>query len=123
MRRAPLPLLIAGAAQALQALLLIGVGVATMISGATGASADLLNALLVAALAIGGGAGLLAVARGLVRGHGWAHAPALVWQLIMIGVGFTMLDDLPGVAYPLLASVVLVIVGLFAPSTGAALRD
>lgn len=123
MRRAPLPLMIAGLAQALQALLLIGLGAATLITGVTDDSEDLLNAALVAALAIGGGAGLVAVARGLLGGQGWAHAPSLVWQLIMIGVGFTMLDDQPVVAYPLLASVALVIVGLFAPSTGAAVQD
>ena len=123
MRREPRPLLIAALAQALQALLLLGVGLATLISGLMDESEDLGNAALVAALAVGGAVGLLAVARGLLSAQGWARAPSLVWQLIMIGVGFTILDDLPAVGYPLLVSVAAILAGLFAPSTGAALQD
>lgn len=123
MGRAPRPLIIAAVAQGLQALLLVGLGVALLIAGITDSSEDLANAGLVAVLALGGGAALLAVARGLLGAQGWARAPALVWQLIMIPVGFTTLDDRPEVAYPLLASVALVLVGLFAPASGAALAE
>lgn len=123
MGRAPRPLIIAAVAQALQALLLLGLGLALLVAGITDDSEDLLNAGLVAVLALGGGAALLAVARGLLGAQGWARAPALVWQLIMIPVGFTTLDDRPEVAYPLLASVALVLVGLFAPASGAALAE
>ena len=123
MGRAPRSLIIAAVVQGLQALLLLGLGLAILIAGITDESEDLLNAGLVAVLALAGGAGLVAVARGLLGAQGWARAPALVWQLIMIPVGFTTVDDRPEVAYPLLASVALVLVGLFAPASGAALAE
>jgi hypothetical protein len=115
-------LVIAALAEALQALLLLGLGVGTCVVGITG-SEDLLNAELVGLLALAGGVGLLGVARGLLAARGWSRSPALVWQLIMIPVGFTTVDDLPAVAYPLLVSAVVVLVGLFAPSTGDVLTD
>ena len=122
-RRHPRPLVIAATAQALQAVLLVGLGAATLIVGIVDDSDDLLNALLVGVLALAGGVGLLAVARGLLGAQGWARSPALVWQLIMIPVGFTTLDDLPGVAYPLLVSAAVVLAGLFAPTSNAVLED
>jgi len=123
LRRHPRPLGVAALAQALQALLLLGVGVATIVLGITDSSDDLLNAVLVGVLAGGGGLLLLVVARGLLGAQGWARAPALVWQLITIPVGFTTLDDLPAVGYPLLISAGVVLAGLFAPSSGAALGE
>ncbi len=123
LRRNPRPLVIAATAQALQAVLLVGLGVATLVLGFAEDSQDLLNALLVGVFSLAGGAGLLAVARGLLGAQGWARSPALVWQLIMIPVGFTTLDDLPGVAYPLLVSVAVVLAGLFAPTSNAALEE
>ena len=121
-RANPRPLVIAALAQALQAVLLFGIGLVSAVSGIT-ASDDLLNAELVGVLAMGGGAALLGVARGLLGARGWARSPALVWQLIMIPVGFSTADDLPGVAYPLIVSAVVVLGGLFAPSSGAGLQD
>lgn len=118
----PRPLVVAALAQALQALLLFGVGFTSAVMGITG-SDDLLNAELVGVLAMGGGAGLLGVARGLLGARGWSRSPALVWQLIMIPVGFSTADDLPAVAYPLLLSAVVILGGLFAPSSGARLTD
>lgn len=120
LRRHPRPLVLAAGGQALQAALLAGVGVTTLVVGLTD-SDDLLNAVLVGVLALAGGLALLAVARGLLGAGGWARSPALVWQLIATPIGFTMLDDLPAVAWPLLVSVAVVLVGLFAPSSGAVL--
>ena len=122
LRDSPRPLVIAAVAQALQALLLFGIGLVSAVAGITG-SDDLLNAELVGVLAMGGGIGLLGVARGLLGAKGWSRSPALVWQLIVIPIGFTTADDLPGVAYPLLASAVVVLVGLFAPSSAAGFDD
>jgi hypothetical protein len=116
-------LLVAAGAQALQAVLLVGLGVATLVVGIVDGSEDLLNTVLVGVLALAGGAGLLVVARGLFGAQGWARSPALVWQLIMIPVGFTTKDDLPGVAYPLLISAAVVLAGLFAPTSTAVLED
>ena len=102
-------------------MLLVGLGVATLVLGLVDDSDDLLNAVLVGVLALAGGVGLLAVARALLGAQGWARSPSLVWQLIPVGV--TTLDDLPGVAYPLLASAAIVLAGLFAPSSTAVLED
>jgi hypothetical protein len=121
-RSHPRPLVLAAVAQALQALLLFGIGLTSAVTGITG-SGDVLNAELVGFLAIGGGIGLLGVARGLLAAAGWSRSPALVWQLIMIPIGFTTADDLPAVAYPLLVSAVVVLAGLFAPSSAAAMQD
>jgi len=121
-RTNPRPLVIAAVAQALQAALLFGIGLTSAVMGITG-SDDLLNAELVGVLAMGGGVALLGVARGLLGARAWSRSPALVWQLIMIPVGFSTIDDLPGVAYPLLVSAAVVVVGLFAPSSGAGLAD
>jgi len=121
-RANPRPLVIAALAQALQAVLLLGIGVTSIVMGITG-SDDLLNAALVGVLAVAGGAGLLGVARGLLGARAWSRSPALVWQLIMIPVGFSTADDLPGVAYPLIVSAVVVLGGLFAPSSAAGLHD
>ncbi|HUR73896.1 MAG TPA: hypothetical protein VMZ00_06445 [Sporichthya sp.] len=123
LRRNPRPLGVAASAQALQALLLLGLGAATLVVGLTDESEDLLNALLVGGLALAGGLGLLAVARALLGAQGWARSPALVSQLIAIPVAFTTLDDLPGVAYPLLVSAAVVLAGLFAPTSNAALEE
>jgi hypothetical protein len=116
-------LVIAALAQALQAALLVGLGAATCVVGITGDSADVLNAELVGVLALAGGLGLVAVARGILGARGWARSPALVWQLILIPIGFTTADDLPGVAYPLLVSVVAILAGMFAPASSAAMQD
>lgn len=123
LRRGPRPLVLASVAQALQAVLLLGLGMATLVVGITDSGDDLLNASLVAALALAGGLGLLAVARGLLGVQGWARAPSLVWQLILIPVGFTTMDDLPGVASPLLVSTMVVLAGLFAPTSNAVLDE
>ncbi|MBA3743807.1 hypothetical protein [Sporichthya sp.] len=123
LRHGPRPLVIAAVAQALQALLLVGLGMATLVVGIADSGDDLLNATLVGVLALAGGLGLLVVARGLLGGNGWARAPSLVGQLIMIPVGFTTKDDLPGAAYPLLVSTAVVLAGLFAPTSNAVLDE
>jgi hypothetical protein len=117
-RANPRPLVIAALAQALQGLLLFGIGLTSAVTGITG-SDDLLNAELVGLLAMVGGVGLLGVARGLLGAKAWSRAPALVWQLIMIPVGFSTVDDVPGVAYPLLVSAAVVLGGVFSPSAAA----
>lgn len=121
-RANPRPLVLAALAQALQAVVLIGIGLVSGVMGITG-SDEVLNAELVALLAIAGGAGLLGVARGLLGARAWSRSPALVWQLIMIPVGFSTADDLPGAAYPLIVSAVVVLGGLFAPGSAAGLHD
>lgn len=121
-RRNPRPLVVAALCQGLQAAALLCLGAYTCVAGVTGHPDDILDAELVGGLALVGGVALLVVARGLLGAKGWARSPALVWQLIMVPVGFSTVDDVPAAGVALLASVVLIVGGMFAPSAGAALE-
>lgn len=120
-RRSPRPLVVAALLQGLQAAALLCLGAYTCVAGITGHPDDRLDAELVGGLALLGGAALLMVARGLLGAKGWARSPALVWQLIMIPVGFGTVDDVPVAGVALLVSVAGIVGGMFAPSAGAAL--
>ncbi len=122
LHRNPRPLVVAAAAQGLQALALVCLGAYTCLTGITGGADDLLDAELVGGLALLGGAALFAVARALLGARGWARSPALVWQLIMIPVGLSTVDDVPVAGVALLTSVVVIVGGMFAPSAGEALE-
>lgn len=120
-RRNPRPLVVAALVQGLQAAALLCLGAYNCVAGITGHPDDILDAELVGGLLLLGGAALLVVARGLLGAKGWARSPALVWQLIMIPVGFSIADDVPAAGYALLATVGLIVGGMFAPSAGVAL--
>ena len=122
-RSRPTSLVAAVVLVGVQGALLVVVGVVIGITGFFDSKADPLDAVLIAALYLLGGAGLLAVARGLAGGRGWARAPALVWELIMVMVGATQLTAAPALAGPLLVVSVLTVVALFHPDTNAALED
>lgn len=122
-RRQPRALAVAALVQALQALVLVGLGIASCVAGITADPDDVLDAELIGIFAIGGGCAFAAVARGLLAARAWARAPSLVWQLILVPVGVNLLDDLPGPAVAILVSVAVILGGMFSPATGAALTD
>jgi hypothetical protein len=79
----------------------------------------------VAALALLGGAGMLFVARALVRVRRWGGAPALVTQLLAIFVAWNLIQsDQFGYGFPLAAGALATAVLLLSrPSTQALYQD
>jgi hypothetical protein len=87
-------------------------------------TADVVGAVLTAALAGLGGAALVGVARGLARARSWAKSPALVTQLILVPVtGYLLQGGRVAIGVVLLAWAGAVIGLLFAPSVGRALWE
>lgn len=83
-------------------LLLVAAGVLAA-ETVVGRSTDASGARLTALLALAAGVGLVLVARSLARRRRWARAPALVTQLLLLPVGFTVVQagDAP-IGVPLL---------------------
>jgi hypothetical protein len=83
------------------------------------------GAIAVAMLGLLGGAGMLAVAGGLVRVRRWGGAPALVTQLLAIFVAWNLIQsDQFGYGLPLAAcALVTAVLLLSRPSTQALYQD
>jgi hypothetical protein len=70
------------------------------------------------------GGGLLVVAWALVRLRSWARAPAVLAQLIQLGVAWSFRGgDSTAVAITLAGAALLVLVGIFHPASLTALAD
>lgn len=122
-RSRPTSLTAAAALVGVQGALLVVLGAVIGVTGFVDESAKLRDAAMIGALYLLGGAGLIAVARGLADRRRWARAPALVWEMIMFMVGATQLTAVPVLAGPLLLVSVLTVVTLFHPDTNAVLED
>jgi hypothetical protein len=67
---------------------------------------------------------LVLVARSLARRRRWARAPALVTQLLLLPVGFTVVQSGQApIGVPVLAVSVAVVVLVLSPPTGRALGN
>lgn len=99
-------------------LALLGLWVAVLAFGAH--NHDRVSDALLALLAVITGLGLALIGRGLAAGARWARAPALVWELIMLPVGISLAQGIPIAGALLLASAVIVLVGIFGAGQGAA---
>jgi hypothetical protein len=119
----PRSLVAAAALVGLQGLVLVAVGLVFMGAGLLGEPAHVLDAELIGGMSVLGGGGLLAVGRALGARRAWARSPALVWQLILVGVGATQLTENPTIAVPFLVVGALTVAALFHPETGAVLED
>ncbi len=122
-RSRPRSLVTAVALVGLQGLVLVVLGVGIGVTGFFDSSTSPVDAVQIGTLYLLGGAGLLAVARGLARGRRWARSPALVWEMIMVMVGATQLTAAPALAGPVFVFSVLTVVALFHPDTNAVLED
>jgi hypothetical protein len=108
----------------LQALGLAAVAVFYLVELAVASSDDPVRALVTVGLTLIAATGLALVARGLLHRRRWARAPALVTNLILLPVGYGLLQGhVWYVAIPLLLWALAVLVLLFAPSTSAALDE
>lgn len=106
--------LIATGVSGAQALTLLVLGIFSFAMVGAGRADDPTSAALMACLAVLVGAGLAYAACELWRGARWARSPSLVWQLVMLPVGYSMLDTLRPVGTVLLISAVAAVVSLLA---------
>ncbi|MFI7609642.1 hypothetical protein E1286_34655 [Nonomuraea terrae] len=119
----PLSLLIATAVVALEGLVAAGLGVFAAVEALTGTPVDLSTALAEAVFALLVGAGLLWVAGGgLFRTQRWGRSPAVLAQIFLLPVAYTLIQSgVPQLGIPLAVVAVAGIATLLAPPTTHAL--
>lgn len=109
---------------AVQGLAILTLGFALLVSSVVGSPDSLAGAIFIGVLAVMGGAGLLLCAWGLRRRRRWSRSPALVWQLLMIPVGWYQVQG--GMRWLGVSLVAVSAVGavlLVVPATTQALQD
>lgn len=109
---------------AIQGLAVLALGLGLMADSVLGDPENRVGAILIGVLSGMGGAGLLLCAWGLRRRRRWSRSPALVWQLLMIPVGWYQVQGgLRWLGVPLVAVSVLAAVLLVVPASTEALHD
>ena len=104
-----------------QAAVLIGLGSAWVRDLLSGTSEMSGATLFLIAFALGIAALLIASARALWRGRRWARSPVVTWQILLIAMSIGWLGvERTGWAVAVLASALLVMVGLLLPAVVAA---
>lgn len=104
-------------ALALEAGLLLGVGLWLLYETFTAVHTSLGAAVTLVVLALGIGAALLAAARGLSHGRRWPRGLALTWQILQLSIVWKTFTGGPvWLAVALLVPVLVVGVGLFVPA-------
>lgn len=119
----PAPLVLGAVLVAVQGAIGVVIGVGFMIGGVVGDPADAADAQIIGALTLLMGAGLVLAGLGLFRQRRIARAPAFVWQLIMLGVGFTEFRESPALAVPLIVLGAATTALLFHPAANDVLLD
>ena len=121
--KAPAALLVAAAAQAIEAAGLCVAGVFAAISTADGRSHQAAAGIALTLLAFAAAAGLAAIAAGLARARPWSRTPAVMTQLFVVIGGITLLDgNRPEWGVPALLLAVACVVGLLTPASLRALN-
>jgi len=119
----PAPVRRAGLLVAVEGAALAVVGVVYAVSGVVGAPEDRLGTVLQGAIGVLVGLALLAVARGLHAGRGWAWAPAITVQLFLVVVGVGLAQGhVWAAAVPVLLLAAGVLSQLAAPQARASYR-
>ena len=119
----PTPLVAGVLLVGIQGLIGVLLGIAFMVGGVVGGPSDVADAELIGAMALAMGVVLVLAARGLYRGRRAARAPALVWQLIMVGVGFSEIRKNPALAVPLILVGAASTVAVMHPEANGVLQD
>lgn len=125
MRKRPSTVQAAAALEGAEGLAAVGFGVYTGVETAVGAAVDPASAIGVTVLALAGGIGMLACARGLLRADQWSRAPTVLTQLFALPIAWSMWQsDRPGIAIPMgvVAALALITV-LSPPSTAWLIED
>ena len=119
----PAALLVAAAAQAIEAAGLCVAGVFAAVSTADGRSYQTANGIALTLIAFGAAAGLAAIAVGLARARPWSRTPAVMTQLFVVIAGITLLDGhRPEWGVPALLLAVVCVAGLLTPASLRALN-
>ncbi|HET6909255.1 MAG TPA: hypothetical protein VFH54_07960 [Mycobacteriales bacterium] len=116
------PLLVAAALVGLEGAAAAVAGVGFLVAAVAGKPADRPTAITLAVLLVIVGAGVLAVARGLVRRRPVAQTPSYLVQFFTLVVAYYQRHTLIGVTVALAVVAVAALAALTAPSTRAALR-
>ena len=113
---------IAAAIVALQGLAAFGFGLYVGWESVAGHPHDRVSAFGVTALAMGAGAGLITVARGLLRAERWTRSPAVLVQLFAMPVAVSLIQsEQPWIGYPLIVTAVVALLMLLSKPTATAL--
>ncbi|MER6813262.1 hypothetical protein ABT299_28680 [Spirillospora sp. NPDC000708] len=115
----------AAALEGAEGLGAVAFGVYTGVETAAGAAVDPVSAIGVTVLALAGGVGMLACARGLLRGAQGSRAPTVLTQLFALPVAWSLWQsDRPEIALPMgLVAVLALVAVLSPPSTAWLVRD
>ncbi|WP_242614079.1 hypothetical protein [Actinomadura roseirufa] len=120
MSKRPFTVHAAAALEAAEGLAAVGFGVFTGVETAAGAAVDPVSAIGVTVLALAGGLGMLACARGLLRADQWSRAPTVLTQLFALPVAWSLWQsDRPAVAVPMGLAAVLALVAVLSPPSTA----
>ncbi|MFI0411500.1 hypothetical protein [Actinomadura sp. 3N508] len=120
MSKRPITVQAAAALEAVEGVAAVGFGVYTGVETATGGAVDPASAIGVTVLALAGGLGMLACARGVWRADQWSRAPAVLTQLFALPVAWSLWQsDRPAIAIPMAAVAVLALVTVLSPPSTA----
>jgi hypothetical protein len=109
---------------AVQGLAMLALGFGLVIQSVVGNPDSRTAAMLIGVLSLLGGAGLVLCSWGLRRGRRWSRAPALVWLLLMVPVGWYQVQgSLRWLGIPLMAVSGLGALLLLVPASTEALHD
>ncbi|MFS2295293.1 MAG: hypothetical protein FWJ90_21780 [Actinomadura sp.] len=124
MSKRPITVQAAAALQAAEGLVAVAFGAYTGVETAVGAALDPVAAIGVTVLALAGGLGMLACARGLVRADQWSRAPTVLTQLFALPVAWSLWQsEQYAFAVPLGTVAVLALVTVLSPPSTAWLLE
>ncbi|MDL4819146.1 hypothetical protein [Actinomadura opuntiae] len=116
----PITVRAAAALEGAEGLGAVAFGVYTGVETASGAAVDPVSAIGVTVLALAGGLGMLACARGLLRAAQWSRAPTVLTQLFSLPVAWSLWQsDQPAYAVPMGVAAVLALVTVLSPPSTA----
>ncbi|MFI0373105.1 hypothetical protein ACH35V_35035 [Actinomadura sp. 1N219] len=120
MSKRPITVQAAAALEAVEGAAAVGFGVYTGVETAAGAAVDPASAIGVTVLALAGGLGMLACARGLWRADQWSRAPAVLTQLFALPVAWSLWQsERPEIAIPMAVVGVLALIAVLSPPSTA----
>lgn len=117
--RPPTIVLLAAALEAVEGLAAVGFGVFVGWETIVGQPLDPASAIGVTVMALLGGVGMLAVARGLLGAQQrWSRAPAVLTQLFALPIAWSLFQgERYLIAIPLAIAAVVALVALLSPAT------